>query len=71
MRFMEPKGEGELETEARASSAFCLFSPLCVHLLSFPFEDQLLWLFQAAWQGITPPSAPELLGIRGPLSLST
>lgn len=71
MSFMEPKGQGELETEARVLSAFCLFSPLCVHLLSFPFEDQLLWLSQAAWQGITSPLAPELLGVRGPLSLST
>ena len=64
---MEPKGKGELETETRVLPAFCLFPSLCVHLLSFPFEDQLLWLLQAAWQGITSPSAPELLGVHGPL----
>lgn len=64
---MEPKGKGELETETTVLSAFCLFPSLCVHLLSFPFEDQLLWLFQAAWQGITSPSALELLGVHGPL----
>lgn len=65
---MGPKGGHEVEAGTRMLSALCLFSPLCVCVpLLPPFEDQRPQLLQNVWQSTGSLSAPELVGVQGPL----